>query len=82
MEALKQIQVYVSLQDKLILASLFPFSSLNGERSAGDYLDLEISLILLMGEPLWFSTGPECTSYNAAHKDSVVMHYREKKKKC
>ncbi|ONK79332.1 uncharacterized protein A4U43_C01F5290 [Asparagus officinalis] len=54
------------------------FSGLTGESSAGDYP--EMSSMLLMGEPPWYPTGHECSSFPAANRDSAVMRYKEKKK--
>lgn len=54
------------------------FSGLTGESSAGDYP--EMSSMFLMGEPPWYPTGPECSSFPAANRDSAVMRYKEKKK--
>ncbi|KAJ6814333.1 zinc finger protein CONSTANS-LIKE 9-like [Iris pallida] len=56
------------------------FSGLAGESTRGDYPDPEMSSMLLMGEPPWFPTGPECTPVNAVNRDSAVMRYKEKKK--
>lgn len=54
------------------------FSGLTGESSAGDYP--EMSSMLLMGEPPWYPTGTEGSSFPAANRDSAVMRYKEKKK--
>ncbi|KAJ6809186.1 zinc finger protein CONSTANS-LIKE 9-like [Iris pallida] len=56
------------------------FSGLTGESSAGDYPDPEMSSMLLMGEPPWFPTGPECSSFNAANRNSAVIRYKERRK--
>ena len=53
-------------------------SGLTGESSAGDHP--EMSSVLLMGEPPWYPTGPECSLFAAANRDSAVMRYKEKKK--
>ncbi|KAJ6790592.1 zinc finger protein CONSTANS-LIKE 9-like [Iris pallida] len=53
------------------------FSGLTGESSAGDH---EMSSVMLTGEPPWFPTGNECSSFPAANRDSAVMRYKEKKK--
>nr|URA29435.1 B-box protein 20 [Muscari aucheri] len=54
------------------------FSGLTGDSSAGDYP--EMTSMLLMGEPPWYTTGAECSSFPAANRDSAVMRYKEKKK--
>ncbi|XP_058114821.1 zinc finger protein CONSTANS-LIKE 9-like [Magnolia sinica] len=55
------------------------FSGLTGESSGGDYQDCEMSSMLLMGEPPWYSPGPE-NQLPTASRDSAVMRYKEKKK--
>jgi hypothetical protein len=57
-----------------------PLSGLTGESSAGDHQDCGVSPILLMGEPPWYSPGPE-GSLAGGSRDSALTRYKEKKKK-
>lgn len=57
------------------------FSGLTGESSGGDYQDCGMSSTLVMGEPPWYPSGPESSSFPTASRDSAVIRYKEKKKR-